>query len=120
MFGYSEEYYLLEWNVLGIIVIGICIGIIRWKMINRKKRKSTKIKRVVFIVIYLLIIFIIMTIATPIIVNNLEGEQRYIATKIAKALEMGIYGLIALEIIINSIVGFFKEDDVFLNNNDFI
>lgn len=117
MFGYSEEYYLLEWNVLGIIVIGIVAGIIRWKMINRKKRKSTKIKRMVFIVIYLLIIFIFITVAIPIMINNLTGEQRYIATKITRALEMGIYGLIALEIIINSIIGFFKEEDVFIENN---
>ena len=50
-------------------------------------------------------------------INNLTGEQRYIATKITRALEMGIYGLIALEIIINSIIGFFKEEDVFIENN---
>lgn len=42
------------------------------------------------------------------------------STKITRALEMGIYGLIALEIIINSIIGFFKEEDVFIDNNNFI
>ena len=122
MFLDTEKYLFFEWDIWRILIVTCLCGLIRWKIINRKKRKTTNTKRIIFIIIYLLVICAFLVVTFPILTKQINEEERnmLVSMNVVEILEIIIYSVLVADVIINTIIGFFKEEDVFIDNNDFI
>ena len=63
-----------------------------------------------------------LVVTFPILTKQINEEERnmLVSMNVVGILEIIIYSVLVAEVIINTIIGFFKEEDVFIDNNDFI
>lgn len=89
--------------IITSFILVFAIGIFRWKNICSKNTRLKNLKIIIFIIIYAISIFILITVGIS-LMQPININERFKARHLAGAVEVGVLGLIGLEFLINSFI----------------